>query len=304
MSGIVPLSKPRQKYLLCWPLSGLNDLLNRVWRGFVYAKTHHRTLVIDSQYSFLCDAFDNYFHLPSTDDVDILSASTFYEKMQSQQQPCSIFPPGLTIADISGNLIRPRLRMIDKRVHTVWNDIVLSASLEDGDRAEDVVVYASCGGGPGAIHLFRHCHLTEEVIRMYTERRNRLPSTYHAFHIRNTDKRSSDLEGFLASHHDIFQSSTVFVASDDVKVLTYLRNKYTTVVTFANIPKLSSVNIHYHHPTVPTKEFNMDTIVDLLLLASATAFTFSCPSSGYSKLANALFQKKDVLHRMLCINHP
>lgn len=319
---VVMVTSPT-KYVLCFPLSGLNDLLNRVWKAFVYAREHDRVLVIDSRYSFLCDAFDNYFDMSCCTSVTTMSVSHFYDILETkhasqahsassstaetentiiQSSPLSIFPHGLSIQDFRSRL-RPRLQSIDRRVHAVWNGIILSTSL-DASHSEDIVVYSSCGGGPSAIRIFEECQLSNDVLELYRQRRAKLPESYHAIHIRNTDKRSEGMDTFLASMHDILVSSPVFVASDDANILLQLRQKYENVFTFANIPALVSVNIHYHHPSVPTKEFNLDSIVDVLLLASATTFTFSCPSSGYSKLANALFQRKHVLHRLVKSTDP
>lgn len=288
------------KYVLCWPLSGLNDLLNQIWRCYLYAKEHRRVLVIDTRHSFLHDDFSNYFHFLDDGQVRVMMDTGAFYEMLHHNDKIRIHPSPIKGKDIP-NKVHPRLRSINGRVHTVWDDIVLSTSLEHAHDEADVVFYSSCGGGPRAIHVLRCCHVTSRIRDAYDHRRRQLPDMYHAVHIRNTDKRSNDLHSFLQIHDRDFRTSVTFVASDDHDTLKKLRQTYGSdrIQTFANIPQLTSVNIHYHHPSVPTEEFNVDTIVDLLLLASATKFTFSCPSSGFSKLANALFHRKDVLSQLL-----
>lgn len=291
---------PRRRYLLCWPLSGLNDVLNRIWKAYVYAKTYDRILVVDTRRSFFKDDIGHYLRLKDPSGaVEFMPVQAFYNEILPSSRIASIHPSHIHKNDIP-SAMHLRLHSINGRVHTVLSpDIIVSLSMDD-DHEEDLVFYSSCGGGNGAIHVLRMITWTPLVRKVFLERRAKLPPTYAALHIRNTDKRSDGLDAFVARHHESLRTSVVFVASDDVATIRRLCQTYGDehVQTFANIPPLTSVNIHYDHPSVPTQEFNVDTIVDVLLLASARTYDFSCPSSGYSKLANAIHRHQDLFPSM------
>ena len=152
---------------------------------------------------------------------------------------------------------------------------------------EHVVVYYNCGGGiPDSI--LNHMIFKSNVLDLFYERLQTIPDEYTSFHIRNTDKIAPDLGEFLKKHIDDIKEAS-FLASDDIHIIKKVKELNTNIVSFANIPEIrQGNNIHYFHESVDQNVFIIDCMVDILLLASAKKYFFSCKASGYSKLANYL----------------
>ncbi len=267
-----------KKYLVCIPQDGLNDMLNRIWHCYQYALRFKRILVVDTRKSpgFKDDIFkymtfkNSIFYKGNLD--------TLYDTLYGK----SIYPTELSSVNLR-NLVEipePYLKFNPTRVYF-----------------ETVLVCYPRGGGMDAIFLLRECSLASEVIQKYNERRGLLPPTYTSLHIRNTDY-SSDVSSFLKK---IKISNDIFVASDNASTIELCKTTFgQRVHSFSNIPKGSDgQNIHIDLRTdTNNKDLNIDSFVDLLLLASGSELHVSLEKSGYSQLALSLHRNKDVLRNL------
>jgi len=162
---------------------------------------------------------------------------------------------------------------------------------------ETVLVCYPCGGGIEAICLLKECSLANHVIQKFNERRGLLPPSYTSLHIRNTDY-TSDVLSFLKK---IKVSNEIFVASDKASTIELCKTTLCQRVhSFSTIPKGSEgQNIHMDlRTTSNNNDLNIDSIVDLLLLASGSELHVSLEKSGYSQLALLLHKNKDVLKNL------
>lgn len=266
-----------QKYILCLPRGGFNDIISVVWKCHEYARTHGRILVMDSRDSFLKDDLRSYFCVNSAHvyQGDLLS---FYNKRFQD-----IFPSFFECEDGKLNSdVKPGFRR-ELRGYAYQNQST-NISLTR-DYTQQLIVYCNLGGGVFMAPFLRMCRLTDLLRNAFQERRKQLPMFYVGVHIRNTD-RASNVDEFIRFCVQKLKNVPVFLASDNSQTIDRVRNQLQKqncqVFTFADIPPFQGKCIHYHHADVPTREFNLDLMVDFLLLVHAKDYFFSCPISGYS----------------------
>jgi hypothetical protein len=59
------LERMNDRFVLCMPAGGLNDVLCQIEKCWRYAERHGRKLVIDTAKTGLLDSFDQYFKVAS-----------------------------------------------------------------------------------------------------------------------------------------------------------------------------------------------------------------------------------------------
>jgi len=268
------------RYIVCFPGGGFNDMLSVINRCIKHAIKYNRLLIIDTTKTewFAKDIHD-YISF-SHKNIYNGSLNDIYATIKK----LSIYPENMTIT-----LTRSRIP---------WKFRTYNFDLNK-DYTEDVLVYYMSGGGI-PYETLKHMYVKPNVLNVYYERLNKLSINYNSFHIRNTDKKSDNLELFIKNNEQYLNESG-FLASDDANIINMIKEKYKKIITFSSIPELASSqkNIHYNHIGIEQELFIVDCIVDILLLASGERFFFSCPESGYSKLANYLFENKQILNKIL-----
>ena len=268
-----------KKYLVCIPQDGLNDMLNRIWYCYQYALRFKRILVVDTRKSpGFKDDISKYLTFKSTifykGDRD-----TLYDSIYGK----SIYPTELSSINLR-NLVEtpePYLKFNPTKAHF-----------------ETVLVCYPRGGGMDAIFLLRECSLANHVIQKYNERKALLPSVYTSLHIRNTDY-SSDVSSFLSKLK--VSSNQIFVASDNASTIELCKARFgERIHSFSSIPKgKEGQNIHIDLRTPSNNEdLNIDSIIDLLLLANGSELYVSLEKSGYSQLALLLHKNNEVLRNL------
>ena len=268
-----------KKYLICIPQDGLNDMLNRIWHCYQYALRFKRILVVDTRKSpgFKDDIF-KYFKFKSSifykGNLD-----TLYDALYGK----SIYPSELSSINLKNLEENPEsyLKFNPTKVYF-----------------ETVVVCYPRGGGMDAIFLLREISLADQVLQKYNERRRLLPLSYKSLHIRNTDY-SSDVSSFLSKIK--VSSDEIFVGSDNASTIELCKATFgQRVHSFSSIPQGNEgQNIHIDLRTESNnKDLNIDSIVDLLLLATGSELHISLEKSGYSQLAILLHKNNDVLRNL------
>jgi len=281
------------KYVLCIPQEGIMDKFHTIYRCLNYAKKTNRVLIIDTTKDWFNDDINQYIHFHSSYIYTGPSNSIIH-----RINKLTTYPRNINIEKL--DTIKKIKKNADAHHKFYINNICLSFGLNK-QYDESIVVYSNGGGGNGLISLLEMSTLNAEVISMYKLRRAQLPDKYVGIHIRNTDY-TSDVPNFVKTHDHIFRNNAVFLASDNKKTIDSIKNKYgKNIYTFASIPDNDGKPIHeyYNRTQKEAKIYNIDTLVDIFLLAAADNYYFSCVKSGFSKTIFELRKKPELIKRLL-----
>lgn len=277
------------KYLICIPRGGINNMLSRIDLCYTHCLKYGRILVIDSSKSWFKDDIRDYINFNSPiiykDNLNEL-----YDKLNNE----STYPP-----EFKGELNNINNFKYSKAGYT-YNDKIIDNDLFN-DYSETVKVHLSCGDG-NPINLMKICSFKPIILNVFRERYNQLPKDYISVHIRNTDKKSN-IGKFLEKYKNKIKDKPIFLGTDHAPTINNFRELFgSNIYSFANIPDNNGMNIHYNHSLVPTNEFNVDCLVDLLLLAAGAVLYLShvikYNESGYGRLAMTIHNDKDLFRQL------
>ena len=279
--AVIDFNEP--KYIVCFPRGGLVYMIHRIQAAYNYAVDYNRVLIIDSRKNWFNDSFYNYFFIHSHNvyvgDIDFLYNSL---------QPLSMYPEKVNLKTMNVDVPTENSGSLRKF------NIDLRRPYQ-----EKIVIYSHYGGGSSVKQFFSICSLTPLVLSAYSAARDKLPASYIAVHIRNTDYKS-DVDTFLLKHRDLLKDKPVFVASDNIKTIDKFKKEFN-VFTFSDIPENYGKNIHedYNRTGDEIRKYNVDTIVDLLLLASSSELYYSYADSAFTQAAIELHEDPALLKRLL-----
>jgi hypothetical protein len=295
-----------ERYLLCRPEGGFNDMLCQIELCWRYAETHERTLIVDSAVTGFGDDFATYFR-PADGQHAELQLSP--ERLQ-QLNAATTFPEAL----------KGRLGDYVK----IWSDhawrFVDSSSHEplsfDAERRYPHVclLHHQHGGGTVSLDALRRVRLQPALAKYIRERIAGLGADYDAIHVRHTDY-VTDVGRFFGTLAGTLAGRRVLVCSDNAEVIGLARQtfKRAEVVTVSDVPDLGGLPIHVHAKAagIPVWQLNRDMLTDLFALATSSHLYVSRVAdgpggrlpfqklSGFSYLAAALNKRRRLLKALL-----
>lgn len=258
------------QFLILKCISGFNDVMTQLHYCLQYAIQSNRILIVDlkyygyyrvSIYDYILFTHPNIYN----GDIDQFYKSDLY---LSQKQNIK------------------RISICDLKTYVTYDTIGL--------------YFHNILGEPNiTFKLFQYITFTDIIKNTYRMRIGKMPINYIAVHIRNTD-RSCDVTTFIEEKDNIFKDNSVFVATDNRHTLDFLIEKYRdNIYTFTQLDYVEKGGLHNgvkNRTGIQSVEYFIDTIVDLLLLASAKELHVSTPWSGYSNLALHLFNNIGLLN--------
>jgi hypothetical protein len=277
-------------YLLCIPMGGLNDMCNVIYKCLLYSRKFNRILVIDTRNStHFKDSIHKYIEI---DDPNIYkdTIETWYSSIGSK----TVYPEYIKsiIHNIKPKWLRPQ---------TFYHEIIgpLHFNLNN-NYPQDILVYVRCGGGDD-LHKFVSQYKLKDIVKnTFIERRALLPVSYVGVHIRHSDI-SSDIPTFMKKHTDVFLKNPIFIASDNADIIKLFRETYKEVYSFSEIGDFKALGVKsiqkIDRSDIEHENYNIDTLVDLLLLGSSDIYLYS-RGSGFSMAAKALFDNKAIINNM------
>lgn len=278
------------KYIICKPRAGLIDIISLIVMSLKYAKKFNRLLVIDTRNSLhFRDNFNKYFFYNDKniyiDDID-----KFYINTKNM----SLYPNRNSIDYIN----------FDPNI-----DLNIKINLNE-DYNEDIILYGNHNNNldRDIIYFFNNFQIKPIILDLYKERFNYLPKDYISIHIRNTDYKSN-ISLFINQNYNFIENKNIFLATDyyNCKEIFEKNFKNIKIYTFTNIVKSDNRyynrkrgGIHYIiRNNKDHEKFNIDTVIDFLLLASSKQYYFSCDKSGFSKCAKILFDEKNIINNLI-----
>ena len=290
----------RDRWVLCRPEGGLNDMLCQIEKCCRFADKTGRSTIVDTAYehsSSFQDSFDNYF-VPRQRRLRLS-----IDGLRDRIGGLSVYP-----GELQG-------RLFDYRHH--W-DSALSQHVESDSgiplnfgfsprRRESVLLHHDAGGGSASKYVFLRMRLHDEIADTLLQRLRQIGGNYTALHIRNTDYQTCYHEPIekLAASVD----GPVFVATDSLAALNDCRQAFGSgrVISFADLSfAVDNQPLHSGRgKEIDLRARNRDAIVDLFLLAIATRlhlFTLASKAgkqgrySGFSVLARNLSSSATLIN--------
>ena len=279
-----------KKYFICRPKGGLNDIFNQIEKSCRYCLTYRRKLYVDTTRSGFLDTFNNYFVAPPY--------ITFEEKFGSIEYPASVFPDFL-----KNNIFDYETEPAGKggNIYKIKNGPIVDINFKK-NYPEQYIIYEKSGGGGKSFNFIRRIRLKDNIRCKIISIIDGL-GKYDAVHIRHTDYKT-DYKPFLDSLADSIHNKIV-VCTDSHEVQQYsiaLFGDKLHIVT--SIPDTQGETLHYN-ASLDRYSTNVDSLVDLFILASSDKLYFSKTTkgkgkmSGFGKLARYLHGNKKVVKRLL-----
>jgi len=281
------------RYLVCFLQNGLADMLDEIETCYDYCIKYNRILVLDSRYNWFKDDIRKYIQF-NHGIIYKGELDTLYDELNTK----TTYPN-----ELSGFLKSIKFSADPDYLSVDHNKLKLHTN-----RSEFLQIYSMHGFSITNFSILDNCLFTPLVLNVFRERYNKLPKDYVAVHIRNTDK-TSNIDDFLTKYTDELQGKPIFLATDYAPCIQRFKDLFgSNLYSFANIPHNNGKSIHhirlYHnHANIDTQEFNIDCIVDVLLLAGGSKLYLSnilnYPSSGYGRLAKTLHENKGWFAKLI-----
>ena len=295
-----------ERFLLCRPEGGFNDVLCQIELCWRYAEAHDRTLIVDSAATVFGDAFENYFRLAEDQQAEL------------QLTPARLRQLNATVA--FPEAVQGRIAGYTK----IWSEhawgFVDASSHQplgfDNNRAypQTTLLHHQHGGGTVSLDALRRLRLQPGLARSIRARIAGLGPDYDAIHVRHTDY-VTDVDHFFGSLAGKLAGRRVLVCSDNAEIISLARQtfKRADVVTVSEVPDLGGRPIHLHgrESGISARDLNIAMLTDLFALAASAHLYVSRVAdgpggrlpyqklSGFSFLAMALNQRRRLLRRLL-----
>ena len=272
------------KFLICFPQGGINDMWSRIQQMISYCEHEERILVIDTTKNWFNDDWQDYFSISSPIVYKGVTPELITNLLKQDVFPSEF--QGKTHEELN------RVLWVTEGLMTM-NDVCVSFPLNLSYK-ETVIVYAYCATFLDIMQIFPKIQFTEEILTEFRRRRSMLPEKYISVHIRNTDHKSN-MDEFINNHRHILENAPLFLAGDDFNSIERCKSEFNNVHTFSVIPDLGGANIHESEiaqklRTTPeeTRNWNINAILDFLLLTQGQSIFCSCHNSGFSRSAMQL----------------
>lgn len=280
------------KYLLCRPLGGLNDNLNKIFHCLKYCKKYNRTLLIDMKHNNAYSInLSDYFEF---NDPNIICDYDIIKKIISQNN-FTIYPNEIT--DLYNYTMDYG---VDNSLNWVFvcGDKYISTEIDFNiDYPEDIILYNNCGGGTNSLEIFKIINLKKLIMDEFYLRYNQITKPYISIHIRNTDYKL-DYKKFYEKNESILTKANIFLATDSKEVLNYFTGKNIKYYNFTMLPD-NNQPIHSRWTQNDKSKVFIDTLCDLLILALGESFILPPQIYGFTNMAFQLYNNKNVVHKLI-----
>lgn len=287
------------RFVLCRPQGGLNDMLVQIEKCCRYADAARRRVIVDTDYRNTTHFRSPLSHYFVSRHRDLILDNPFSD---AELDSFEVFPP-----ELAGRVssYAPRWRNDTKLHHDTRSGVSLTFDFQK-KYSQQVLLHQQAGGGTLAPFALMRLRLHDALNDQLVLRLRSLPASYAALHIRHTDYMSHYRS--LLSKLRGMRLSDVFVATDNVDVLGEVREELsgTKVHSFSVLPDNGGKPLHVMPDRSTAGSLNRDAILDLLTLSLARRLFVAPlsnndrkPLSGYSRLAVTLASNRQVLRQII-----
>lgn len=290
------------RFLLCRPQGGLNDILCQIEKCCRYAEQFGRTVIVDTAYInsyYFRDNFSSYFTSKQT--RLILSVDAYANNLQDFR----VYPETLygRLNSYEAYFENKYLAFCDNLSgHPISFDFKQNYS-------HSLLVHHQCGGGTLSQFALLRLTLKQSIVNELIKRMSIVGGSWMGVHVRNTDY-STDYVSLL---NEIKMSSTkkLYLATDSLIVKDRFQNELKNMTVYSMAKLLSSDSKPIHEILNPADNdvysINIDAILDLLMLSFSKKIYFhylepnnnNAKISGFSLLSNNLWNNKLILKYLI-----
>lgn len=286
------------RYLLCRPEGGLNDILSEIGKCIAYGKKFGRCVIVETNshaHHHFRDVFGNYFN---SQNKNLLLDSHPIAK-------------GFDAMAALPSYLSGQINLYKKDVlATQGYSGALSFDFSK-DYSEELLVHHANGQQKhrNALIALSQMTLHQSLLEGLALRLTVLGASYHAFHIRHTDYQTDFKSKVLALAPQILDR--VFLATDNKSVVDYFEDVFgkNRLTTFSQLPDQIGAPLHYGNIGSEVSNRNCDAILDLMTLSLADKCSifprehvgrrFFSPYSGFSSLAARLRLAPHIMRNLL-----
>ena len=303
---IVPTSFHKcSRFVYCRPVGGLNDTLCEIEKCWAYAEKNARALVIDTRVSGLMGQFSTYFSLNA---ATIPVFPTVTQELLDHLNSLTCYPEVLT--GRLGKYTCTHIEEFEARVE-IPSQTLLTFDL-DKTYKHGVVQRETLGGGLASERSVQRITVLPEVREQVVKVLNELPRPYLGIHVRNTDY-VTEYKSFFDQLLPKVTGRTVLVCSDDAEVIEYARKFFDLAKVISSsttlVEKGSCLHEDISYPNAAAcKQAAINSLIDVFALAESERLFYTDVTrgrtSGFSMLANYLYENKEVRLRFLGVDAP
>jgi len=270
-----------QKYVYFEPKGGLNDILSCIERCIIYCNTYNRILLVNGLKSCYNINFADYFDIPSNNNI-ILDIDQI--KNICCNSELTVYPNLLQnkMNDILENKINFNYFSSHTDVNYRYKNIDLY--LPNKNIEENLIIYGCCGGGDG-YKLFKQIIFKQNIMNICKERYKMLNKPYLGIQIRNTDYKCNYEDFFEKNKVFINSYKEIYLATDDIHVLQFFREKGLQLKNFTTYSSEKYCNLH-KSKVDPNTKF-IDVISDIFILSMSNKL-ISPSKGGFIKLIKSV----------------
>lgn len=266
-------------YFICQPIHGFIDICCEIAKCLKHCETFHRKIIIDTTKSSLEDDIYNYFEINHPLILTKKNYSLFYEKY------------------INYDMMEPKNLTKEDLIHGKEYEL----NLDEKKSYKTKFIYRSFGAHNSFfIELMKVSKLNAQIKEKFLECYTKLPKSYIAIHVRHTDYQSNVdefIQKLLESNPTLDANYPIFLATDNKIVLDIFRKTFTNIYSFVTtLPEKNDEMIGIHNLKKTNKfQFNMEIIIDFLLLIFGKEYYFSCLQSGFSQEVKNCRKNKKII---------
>lgn len=307
ITGRKKSSLQEEKFLLCVPMGGVNDLLCQIYSCLEYAEKYQRTLIIDTKKSGLFRDFAEFFEFTEIHTKHI----TYVDNDLYEQLNTYTCLPLLCEGRINNYQIRWDKKLCSYTLKNHWRPISFQ---KDQPFPQQLLVHQDSGGGLNSLKLLRRLKLTQELADLVHQQLDALGDNYVAIHIRNTDLQSHYKDYFRTMRPKLI-NQRILICSDSAEVIhqakIFFNQSQILTTNSSSLKHNQCIHEASNYSSLDAKakfDAPINAIIDLVALANAETVYYAevfrkdsqkPRTSGFSRLAHNLSKDKFLLKQLI-----
>ena len=289
------------KYVLCRPLNGINDMFCNIIICLDYCIKYNRTLLLDTRVNnedSMNFNFAKYFRFKKLKAQVICDTIKVKQILDSKKY--SVYK-GLD------NFITDDYRLVwggNDKYGNIFCDKLTGEEVRfdfNKNYEEDILVYYQGGSNGLGKYLFNYLVLGDELIAEVMFRYKKTPKPYKSIYIRGTDfPFKYDYVELYENNKNFINEDNVFLATDSKKARDFMIEKNPNIINFTNYPLEKYRNLH--HSNINTDIKIIDLVSDLFLLGLSQKLITHSEKSGFFQIIKYLFENKKIIFDCLKLN--